>query len=169
MNQPVLQLEDFGITDLEVHWHAPEVEGQEHASNLRLGYKIARRKDQPERYRIALEINDEKKNPEGRVLLALRVNAIGFFIFPTSTPPDQRARLIRTVALPILYSTTRGALQTVSGVLPPGSRYTLPTVSIFDVIREVEGPKEPKRKEKPRAASIVGTSGRSIHRKAANS
>jgi len=144
VNWPILQLEDFGITDLEVHWFANKLEGQEYRSNLELGYGIQKRSEQEQRYRIVLRVADERKSEEGRVQLTLRVTAVGFFVFPESTPVEQHPRLIRTVGIPILYSTTRGALQAISGTLPPDSRYTLPTVNVVDLIKSVEGSGEPK-------------------------
>lgn len=144
MNWPILQLEDFGITDLEVHWLTRELVGQEYKSNLELGYGIQKRSEQEQRYRIVLRVADERKNQEGQVQLTLRVTAVGFFVFPESTPVEQHPRLIRTVGIPILYSTTRGALQAISGTLPPDSRYILPTVNVVDLIKSVEGSEEPK-------------------------
>lgn len=139
MNWPILQLEDFGITDLEVHWLTSEIEGQDYKSNLQLGYGIQKRSEEEQRYRIVLRIADERKSEEGRVQLTLRATAIGFFVFPESTPVDQHPRLIRTVGLPILYSTARGALQAISGTLPPDSRYILPTVNVVELITAIEG------------------------------
>lgn len=148
MTGPVLQLDDFGLTDLEVRWKLPRPEGVDASSRITVGYGVETSKSEPWKYRVTLKVSDTLVMPDGKVMGTIAATAMGFFSFPQGTPEDVRATLVRTTGLPMLYSTLRGALRGVTGHFPPDFRYTLPTVNMLEIIAQVEGSQAeaPRRK-----------------------
>lgn len=136
--EPVLQLDDFGLTDLQVHWHAPVDDNDEITSNLDVGYVCKCLTADPKRYKLTVTVKDRRSLPSGGKIADLEATIVGFFSFPAEREPAERERIIRVNGLTMLYGALRGALATVSGLFPPDFRYVLPTVNMLDVIKTVE-------------------------------
>jgi hypothetical protein len=139
MNLPVLQLDDFGITELEVRWHGDDHEATVATSEFEVGYRVSRRISGSPRYRLTMTVKDIRGRSKGEPGIELAVTATGFVSFPEAHPIKEQEQLVRVLGLPMLYSSLRGALMMISGLFPPGSRYVLPTVNMLDVIQDVEG------------------------------
>ena len=139
MSGPVLRLKDFGLTDLSIHWRQAEAPKTQLKSRLSVGYLVQKLSDEPSNYKVRLTVRDERAAAADQVLATVKVTAVGFFPFPESATPEERERLIRVNGLPVLYSSLRGALLSVSGLFPPGFRYLPPTVNMLELIKSVEG------------------------------
>ena len=138
MTEPVVQLDDFGLTDLHVHWEPADQGASEIATKLNVGYVVHHLTSDPTHYRLRLTIKDRRFAPGGDSFANVQATILGFFTFPSSTEPAEREKRIRLNGLTMLYGALRGALATVAGVFPPGFRYVLPTVNMLDVIKTVE-------------------------------
>ena len=144
---PVLRLDDFGLTDLEVHWrHAGAAAGAER-DTLGVGYQVEEMVGDPTRFRLTLTVDDRTRLAADQPPAIVKATAVGFFSLPESTPPAERARVIRVNGLTVLYGALRGALAAVTGLFPPDCRYVLPTVNMLEVIQHVEGGNREERKE----------------------
>lgn len=158
MSGPLLQLREFGLTDLSVHWSDHALPGRETTSRFRVGYKVGRLQGAPLDYRLTMTVKDTRESAKGQPLVNLEATIVGFFTFPEDTPEVERNRIIRTSGLPILFSTLRGVLASVTGVFPPDFHYVLPTVNMLEVIRSVEG--QPKSQAKAIRPLPEGSAGR---------
>jgi hypothetical protein len=162
MTEPALQLDEFALTELHVHWE-PGSEGKSKpASKLDIGYTVHRLTSDPTKYRLTMTVKDHRAASEdgGRVKIVSTI--VGFFTLPAATEAKEREKRIRLNGLTMLYGALRGVLSSVTGFLPPGSRYLLPTVNMLDVVRAVEGARAqaaavneegPVRAPRPRRAS----------------
>lgn len=138
MTKPVVQLDDFGLTELHVHWEPAGKGARDVPTNLNVTYVVHRLTSDPTHYRLALTVKDRRFAPGGDSFANVHATILGFFIFPSSTEPAEREKRIRINGLTMLYGALRGALATVCGVFPPGFRYVLPTVNMLNVIKAVE-------------------------------
>jgi hypothetical protein len=167
MTGPALQLDDFGLTDLEVRWKLPRPEGVDASSRITVGYGVETSKGEPWKYRVTLKVSDELVIPDEKVMGTISATAMGFFSFPQGTPEDVRAKLIRTTGLPMLFSTLRGALRGVTGHFPPDFRYTLPTVNMLEIIAQVEGAQPEAQRHKAPVVASRGPRRRAVRRSGA--
>jgi len=136
--EPVLQLDDFGLTDLRVHWEAPQGETGEVTSRFDVGYTCKHFTADPRKYKLTLTVKDRRSSAAGSQIANLEATIVGFFTFPPETEVADREKRIRINGLTMLYGALRGTLAAVCGVFPPDSRYVLPTVNMLDVIKAVE-------------------------------
>ncbi len=141
MTEPVLRLEEFGLTDLHVHWEPQEHIEKRAPTRLDIGYAVHHLTSDPTRYRLTMTVRDHRPSPAGDALAQINATIVGFFAFPEATKAADREQRIRFNGLPMLYGALRGALATACGVLPAGFRYVLPTVNMLDVIKTVESQK----------------------------
>lgn len=138
MSQPVVQLDDFGLTDLRVHWEADADEGQQAISNLTVAYTVRTLSADPTKYRLTMTVKEQRRIKQGDLLSSVEATILGFFSFPDGTTTDEREKRIRLNGLTMLYGALRGALATVRGIFPPNFRYVLPSVNMLEVIKNVE-------------------------------
>jgi molybdopterin-binding protein len=138
MTEPVLQLDDFALTDLHVHWEPREVVEGEVTSQVTVDYAVRRLTSDPTHYRLDMTVKDRRLAATGEAFANIEATIVGFFSFPSGTEANEREKRIRINGLTVLYGALRGALANVCGVFPPDFRYVLPTVNMLDVIRTVE-------------------------------
>ncbi len=139
MTGPVLQLDDFGLTDLEVHWLDYGAETADGTGTFTVGYEVEQMVEDGTRFRLTIAVTDSRARPSGGPPSTVKATGVGFFTIPESTAADDRARVIRVNGLTMLYGSLRGALAAVTGLFPPDFRYVLPTVNMLEVIEHVEG------------------------------
>ncbi len=149
--EPVLQLDEFGLTDLRVHWEAPRGETGEVTSKFDVGYTCKHLTQDPRQYKLILTVKDRRSAASGSQIAHLEATIVGFFSLPQDTDLAERERRIRVNGLTMLYGALRGTLATVCGVFPPDFRYVLPTVNMLEVIKTVEGKRAKKAKDLSRA------------------
>jgi len=158
MIEPVVQLDDFGLTDLQVHWHAPVGDREEITSKFDVGYTVRRLSTDPTKYRLQLTVKDHRSSGKGNRLANVEATIVGFFSFHAGSDEMQREKRIRVNGLTMLYGALRGALATISGIFPPDFRYVLPTVNMLEVIKTVE---EARARKAPRP--VKGTKVKAPH------
>lgn len=146
-SQSPLELIEFGLTDLQIHWGSPMKEQEEYEKKFYIDYQVRVFIKDPAKYRIRLSVKDEMFEKSGNARFSLSSTIVGLFQFVQDQESDKKEYLIRFLGLSMLYSTLRGVLSTVSGVFPPDTRYVLPTVNMQEVIREIEakGSRVPKK------------------------
>jgi len=138
MKTPIIFLEDFGLTDLEVHWYSPVDEELTYSREVNVGYEIAGNKKDPSKLKIKLFINDQNKKEKGAVQSSVCATALGFFVISDQLDIQKDAVKLIHSCLSMLYGALRGALGTICGPFPPDFRYVLPTVDMTEVMKEVE-------------------------------
>ncbi len=161
MSGPVLQLDDFGLTDLEVHWREVGAEAADDTHTLAVGYEVEQMVADGSRFRLTMTVADRRWSAVGEPPASVNATAVGFFTLPESTPLEDRPRVIRVNGLTLLYGALRGALAAVTGVFPPDFRYVLPTVNMLEVIEHVEGGKRGDPGDRASAPTGSRGSGRS--------
>jgi hypothetical protein len=155
MNAPVVLLDDFALTDLELHWQSRAPVNGAVTSNLQVGYRVEQLTKEPARFRLTLDVEDSRVTEGGAALGRIKVTAVGFFSFPEPGPQLDRGRAVRINGLTMLYGALRGALTTITGVFPPDFRYVLPAVNMLEVIRTIEGRREDTALVPPHTAPKV--------------
>lgn len=148
MSEPVVQLDDFGLTDLQIHWKSAAGKRDEVTSTFNVGYVVEHLTSDPTRFRLNLTVKDDRAAGGGNSIANLEATIVGFFSFPVETEPTEREKRIRINGLTMLYGTLRGVLANVCGVFPPDLRYVLPTVNMLDVIKSVEEKRARKARTK---------------------
>lgn len=136
-NKVDIHMTDFGLKSLQLEWLGVPAKGKKPERRFDIGYQISAVAP-AKLIKITLTFADAAKDSSGNPLYSLKMTALGFFSFPEELPEADRARLIYSNGLPMLFSSLRGILLSVSGCFPPGFRYVLPTVNLHEVIKSVE-------------------------------
>lgn len=135
-NVPIA-LEHLGLKSLHVDWYRPEEPGKDFRSDLEIGYNIDI--EDSVVARVSMIFKDHRKQQEDNIpLFTLEAEMVGFFRTAPDCPPEARQKLLKLNGVHTLYGALRGMLLSMSGCFPPGFRYTLPTVNLQEVVKEVE-------------------------------
>ena len=135
----ILQLKDFMITRLHVDWQAPENPVEyvgKPEEDLFIDYKVLRNAE--EQHSLALEFR-VKRTPKGKFAAGYSIECeiVGFFDFPETMEEEKIQYLVRFNGGTILYGILRGQIALFTGSFPDG-KYTLPAISMQDVVKQVE-------------------------------
>lgn len=137
MNEQIIQLETFHMSKVLIEF--VHTEGEPFPSglaelSLSIDYNVAIKADDDLRYRLSLLVSVNPKE----IGMHIDAQIDGFFLCPAEMPVPVRNGTIRVNGGTILYGLLRGQLAALSGSFPSGP-YTLPTVSMLDVVRRKEG------------------------------
>lgn len=147
-----IALEHLGLKSLRMDFYRPEEPGKDFRSDLEIGYSIHIQDSVVSR--VSMIFKDHRKQQEGDIpLFALEAEMMGFFKTAPDCPPEARQNLLRLNGVHTLYGALRGMLLSMSGCFPPGFRYTLPTVNLQEVVKEVEA-KRGREDARPAASEV---------------
>jgi hypothetical protein len=130
-------MEDFGLMELRIVWSNPPEEGEKSTRKVDVGYEIKPLAAQG-RVRIDMTFADVEGTSEDAKHYEVFARVLGFFRFDDSLSKEEKAKLLYSNGLAMLFSSLRGVLLTMSGCFPPGFRYILPTLNLQEVVRQVE-------------------------------
>lgn len=147
MNSKLLQLEDYGLTDLTIRWEPIDQGTSDTKSSIAIDYSVAHQTDNPLKYKLGLNFRHVIGSAEGKDHLSIQTTIVGFFLFPDTLSATDREKAIRVNGLTILYGALRGLLLPITSAFPLGFRYVLPAVDMIQTIKAVE--------ETKRAAPVV--------------
>lgn len=147
MDSSLLQLEDYGLTDIAIKWEPATPESADATAAAALSYQVSRQVEEPRRYKLTLHFRHTAAAVDGKSQLSIRASLVGFFLFPEAVPLPEREKAIRVNGLTILYGALRGLMLPIAAAFPPGFRYVLPAVNMLQVIKATE--------EKNRTASVA--------------
>lgn len=142
MNSSLLQLEDYGLTDLSIKWEPMDQNPVEAKSSTAITYQVAYQTDNPHKYKLTLEFRHLIGSAEGKDHLSIQASIVGYFLFQETTSLHDRERAIRINGLTILYGALRGLLLPITATFPLGFRYVLPAVDMIQIIKAVEETKK---------------------------
>jgi len=133
----ILQLERFFLIRMNLECKFPETEPEDPERTInhsfRIDYKVGRRADDSNRYRLSLLLDIEPEEYGWEVHAQLD----GFFRTPEQLDQPQKEGLIRVNGGTILYGLLRGQLSAMTGSFPNGP-IILPTVNMAEVVRKKE-------------------------------
>lgn len=149
-NKVPITLDDFGLKSIKIDWFNPIDEGAGLKTETTIGYDMQQQAE-GDKLRVSMTFKDTREQTDGKKLFAVEGVVLGFFSFPEGKELKERVRLVYTLGLPMLISSLRGLLLSLSGVFPPDFRYVLPTIDVREMVQVVEA----GRKAKKPANSLV--------------
>ncbi len=133
----ILQLEHFFLIRMNLECKFPKTQPEDpeptvnHSFNV--DYKVGRRADDPNRFRLSLLLDIEPEEYGWEVHAQLD----GFFRTPEELDQPKKEGLVRVNGGTILYGLLRGQLSTMTGSFPDGP-IILPTVNMAEIVRRKE-------------------------------
>lgn len=144
----ILQLKDFLITRLHVDWKSPTQPAKNEESfrdNLTVDYDVLRNPETQHLFALEFRVRVAPKNRDGAGY-SIEAEIVGFFDFPETMEEEKIQYLVRVNGGTILYGILRGQIALITGSFA-GGKYTLPTVFMTDVVKQVEATRaRPKAK-----------------------
>lgn len=142
----ILQLEHFFLIKMDMECKFPETEPEDPEPTVkhsfRVDYKVGRRTDDPNRFRLSLLLDIEPEEYGWEVHAQLD----GFFRTPEDLDQPKKEGLVRINGGTILYGLLRGQLSAMTGSFPDGP-IILPTVNMAEIVR---------RKEEEAGHTVIG-------------
>ena len=144
MKPPILQLEQFLLTRLQIDYTFPDSSPAISVDSVdcSFDYDVASHAQEPRRrmmrLRVAFQEVDEKKQNIG---YTIQCDMTGFFTFTESTPKDKEEFIIRVNGFNMLYGALRGVLATTTAVFL-GGRFSIPNVMPNEIVEDVERRRE---------------------------
>jgi hypothetical protein len=148
MKSPVLQLDNYCLTRLEVNYRPLDDGGASKADSVKmdLDYDVLNHLDDTNqrmlRFRTEFEEFDAEDRPTG---YHIRCTILGQFHFTETTPKGKEEYIIRVNGVNILYGLLRGILGTTTGQFQSG-RFLPPSFMPAELVADVEKCKDEKRK-----------------------
>lgn len=143
---PLLQLHDFNLVHLSLHWHGVDGQKQDLVFAQGFDYWVRGHSEDPRRFALNLrmwmhgEVRGEKKGYE------IESEIVGYFECPEQWDESQCVSQVRINGCLLLYGILRGHIADATGAFP-GGKFVLPTVSIPEVLAEVDRQKTLCRQE----------------------
>lgn len=153
MRSSLLQLEDYGLTDIAIKWEPSHQDASETTASIAVNYQVARQREAPRRYKLTLHFRHSVGSADGKNQLSIQTSLVGFFLFPEEMRVTEREKAIRVNGLTILYGALRGLLLPITAAFPPGFRYVLPAVDMLQVIKAEEQQRRAEPVARERSAS----------------
>jgi len=95
MNSSLLQLEDYGLTDLSIKWEPMDQNTVEAKSSTAITYQVAYQTDNPLKYKLTLEFRHLIGSTEGNDHLSIQTSIVGYFLFQETMSLQNRERARR--------------------------------------------------------------------------
>lgn len=135
MKEPVIQLDEFFMTRVNVAWHEPG-EAQSVDIDYLFDYDVLRHTSEKNRFRLAFRMAAKSRTPVP-VDYSLETEIVGFFHFSEDSSEETMQRLVRFNGCTILYGILRGQLANITGSFPH-QKLLLPTVMMENVVIDIE-------------------------------
>lgn len=132
------ELNDFFLRNLEISGANP-ISAAEISMNCGFDYDLFCNDQDCNKIRMVLRVvlGPDKNEKTQSCPFEIKATIEGFFTFPEDLADKQMAYLVRVNTATILYGILRGQIATITGAFPAG-KFTLPTVMMQDVVKEIE-------------------------------
>lgn len=147
---PILQLEDYYLTQLHVDWGIPSTKEpiKVESTECSFDYEVGVHTKAPQRRMLKLKVKMQEQDEKGqKVGFRIETEMTGHFSFTEATPSGKEEYVLRVNGVSMLYGTLRGILGTITGSFP-GRRFSLPSIMPNEIVKQVEEAREKRSAQK---------------------
>jgi hypothetical protein len=155
MKSPILQLDDYFLTRLQIDYTFPRegVVTQADSVTSIFDYDLGHHREEPRRRMMRLKVDfQELDQKQEKIGYTIQCEITGFFSFTDSTPKDKEELVLRVNGFALLYGALRGVLATTTAVCP-GGRFSVPNVMPNEIVADIERRRQESAKNASQAAS----------------
>jgi len=137
---PVLSLEEFFLTKLNIEWKAPagNVKVSVESVDMNFEYDVARHVKDPLRRRMIFRAKcSEKTKKDERVGYVIEAEIVGLLVISDSGDEKRNEAIFRINGVSLLLGILRGMVATTTGSFP-GGKFNIPSIMPQTIVKNIE-------------------------------